>query len=1731
MTSQVTLKALGLNVSPNQLNIEDGSLSVAKNVIIKRDNVIEPRRGYKLWAESFGSEWDRAKQLFVYKDKILRHYNSTIEFQNGHNNQQEVRFDPFSGNYSEVRDGVRIKSVEANSNFYFTTSDGIRKISAKTSEDLTSSSGFIQSSGVPKALDIEAFLDIKVGSSGGFLPADSAVAYRVVWGYRDLNENLLLGAPSESEEVYSLRLAFIQSDLNNVLSSLDKTASTKSSLIDQTNYLTTLGVNSTISFSDIRLNSIALTAKLDNDIKFTNICKVVSVVRASNITTITVSGTDLTELVSVSDLLIIDGFDASFNDFATVTSVTPTTLTYANPGANGSSTLIGTIKNNTTSEFIVLFSIDTVSSTGDIVTIKFQNNGVNVGDFMSISDIIYLDGFGTINSEDINGSHIITGFDNGLKTISFPVANTGTDTTTTLGTITSGKYRDIQIPSAPSLTPTPAQIKEVQDYILEIIDILKEEPNSVIPSVVKSEYIDVISITTASNVTLRITIPEEITSNYFFQVYRSRTVTASGETPLTELSPSDELQLVYEGFPTPTDINRGYVEFTDLTPDEFLGANLYTNANSGEGLLQSNNPPPLSLDIALFKGYTFFANTKTRHQLVLDMLSVQNVNGGAISSISSGDPSQITCVSNHNLVTGDSVFVQGTNSDVVNGIHKVTVISPTVFSIPVSGVNAGNTGSWSSSYLSVANTQKSNIYSFITARAESNTITAPIVADVIDGEYFEMFSADSLRKYAVFFDKSGTNTGPSLDGYTNIKVDLTNSTSSSDVIDSIMTALSLYVFDFFFQKTASNKIQITNVVAGFSQPTVFVDPLTQFTINRDVAGIGQELTNLTQTIFTVADSSQSLNDKAFSLYSPFNSKAYYVYFNVDGNANFPIVQGKQLVRVNISENATSSEVAEALRDALVEWTSDEFTFDLSGNSLQIKAIGFGDSDFAKNEIGLETGFTFQIDQLGILTVEKAVNSSPSISTDLTARNLINAINTNPSEIIYAYYTSAVDEVAGKMFFESRTLSINETPFYMSASGSVFGAVFNPDISQELIITSILKNLNTTIVTANNHGYKNGEKVLIVGSNCIPSIDGVHTVIGASTNDFLIEKAITTDGTSGFITLESNSEFSDNQVRPNRVYYSKYQQPEAVPQLNYIDIGAKDEEILRIMTLRDSLFVFKQDGLYRISGETAPFSTSLFDGSCVLLAHDSLAVLENTVYGWARSGIVQVTESGVSTISRPIDTVILPTSSSVYPGFANATFGLGYESDQSYTVYTVSRKIDDVATIAYRYHTITRTWTTYDMSKTCGIVSPVDDLVYLGEADVNLLSQERKNYDRTDYADRQHDSVFNYGMYSKPDKTLRLPSVENINVGDTLLQTQFVTIYEFNSLLQKLDLDPGPEFNNYYEQLHAIVGDNIGEKIRQLAVKLDLDSNIVFDEFEKYVEPLNATRDNSDIGIGDFVEIYSPNHGLISGREIIITDAVTYPSIDGNYVVEVIDSDIFKINAKVDEVSQTGTFNWNTLDASFADAKTCFNFVVNMLNIDAGTVFHNYAPNNSETLFETKVVNVNRVSKTLTLNVGMDLILGVVTIFNAIPTEFQYSPITMQDPLGWKHMREATVMFESRAFSMAKLSFSTDLLPALAEVNSEGYQRFSPIDSELMRMFLDVEFEGEGDGSFGQRPFGEGFFGGVTSSVPFRTYVPRQCQRCRFMVMNYKHNVSREKYAIFGITLTGHIGQSSKAYRS
>lgn len=141
-----------------------------------------------------------------------------------------------------------------------------------------------------------------------------------------------------------------------------------------------------------------------------------------------------------------------------------------------------------------------------------------------------------------------------------------------------------------------------------------------------SERILVVNSTGGSdNVALTFTVPQGLSTSYFYQIYRTVQTAYSG-TPSLNVPPGAEPQLAAQATLTAGQIAALSVSVTDVTTDALLGAFLYTNP-SQQGSLQSNNVPPLCTDLCLFSQMVFYANCTTLQVMTFNMISVGAPNG------------------------------------------------------------------------------------------------------------------------------------------------------------------------------------------------------------------------------------------------------------------------------------------------------------------------------------------------------------------------------------------------------------------------------------------------------------------------------------------------------------------------------------------------------------------------------------------------------------------------------------------------------------------------------------------------------------------------------------------------------------------------------------------------------------------------------------------------------------------------------------------------------------------------------------------------------------------------------------------------------------------------------------------------------------------------------------------------------------------------------------------------
>lgn len=114
-------------------------------------------------------------------------------------------------------------------------------------------------------------------------------------------------------------------------------------------------------------------------------------------------------------------------------------------------------------------------------------------------------------------------------------------------------------------------------------------------------------------------------------------------------------------------------------------------------------------------------------------------------------------------------------------------------------------------------------------------------------------------------------------------------------------------------------------------------------------------------------------------------------------------------------------------------------------------------------------------------------------------------------------------------------------------------------------------------------------------------------------------------------IDETAEDSTSDPRSNRVYHSEPGQPEAVPAVNYFDVGHGDH--VRMLAAQDAVYYFGTDGLYRITGGGDDWFVELLDADIRLAHPDAADVMRDMVFAYTNRGLVSVDMGGVHDVSK------------------------------------------------------------------------------------------------------------------------------------------------------------------------------------------------------------------------------------------------------------------------------------------------------------------------------------------------------------------------------------------------------------------------------------------------------------------------------------------------------------------
>lgn len=254
--------------------------------------------------------------------------------------------------------------------------------------------------------------------------------------------------------------------------------------------------------------------------------------------------------------------------------------------------------------------------------------------------------------------------------------------------------------------------------------------------------------------------------------------------------------------------------------------------------------------------------------------------------------------------------------------------------------------------------------------------------------------------------------------------------------------------------------------------------------------------------------------------------------------------------------------------------------------------------------------------------------------------------------------------------------------------------------------------------------------------------------------------------------------SAQEIYKNGVMFSKDGEPEAVPSVNIKFAGSASKEILRVIPLREYVAVLKQDGVFRLTGNSiSTFDIQPFDTTTKLIAPDTATALANEVYGFFDQGVCSVSDTGVNLRSLPIDSTLRDLVGQALDTIVAVAFGVGYETEHKYILALPDSDGDAVCNQQYIFDTFTNAWTRWTRSASAGFIRDTNDRLYLGNGETPTVSVERKTNSYRDFVDEGWDIT----IVSADEYDVTVDDVTGIIVGDVLFESAnvFSVVNEIN----------------------------------------------------------------------------------------------------------------------------------------------------------------------------------------------------------------------------------------------------------------------------------------------------------------------------------------------------------------
>lgn len=233
--------------------------------------------------------------------------------------------------------------------------------------------------------------------------------------------------------------------------------------------------------------------------------------------------------------------------------------------------------------------------------------------------------------------------------------------------------------------------------------------------------------------------------------------------------------------------------------------------------------------------------------------------------------------------------------------------------------------------------------------------------------------------------------------------------------------------------------------------------------------------------------------------------------------------------------------------------------------------------------------------------------------------------------------------------------------------------------------------------------------------------------------------ITTSSALGYDRDYSGGYASTPGAQVSGLSWSNQGEPEGVPLSNNTTVGDPTAAGQRIIALKETLFIFKQDGLWKATDDGSDIGPLIqpIDPTIKLIAPETAVALDNFILALCDQGVVLISETGAvvnithTQIERELSALMARVGSTT---LANLAFGVAYQPEHTYILSLPESPNATSCTRQYVYNLQTQAWSTFSIPGVlCGAVNPDTGQLYFGRTDGTVWI-ERKNHDSSDYQD-------------------------------------------------------------------------------------------------------------------------------------------------------------------------------------------------------------------------------------------------------------------------------------------------------------------------------------------------------------------------------------------------------------